>query len=167
MANTNRPNGFVPVAFNNSSEIIAHAWPVAASQTIAAGDLLYLDSAGRAAIATATTAGNFLGVSAQASASQAVGTEILVYDDPNQVYHAQSISGALADPYTTASAAACFDIVATTGAMYINSAASSYNVIKVLGPAFDPATGEKSAVGSYQRQFCKINPALHVFGTTA
>lgn len=165
MANENKPTGFVAVMDENYHA--PHRWGCTASQTIAIGDVVYLSSAGRVTIATATTAGVFLGVAASAVTSATVDDYIYVWDHPWQVFEGQSISGALTDPYTTRSADACFDLVATTGAMYINSAASSYNVFKVVGVGKDPVTGLDSVAGSYQRQRVIFNPALHVFGTTA
>jgi hypothetical protein len=167
MANTDRANGFrVTQNYMGDNPAIAHSWPVAASQTIAKGDVVALDSAGRVIIATASTTAN-LGASAQVSASAAVDSEILVYDNPNQVFEAQISTGALTDPYTTRSSAACFDLIATTGGMYVNSAASSVDVFKVVGVGTEPGTGNKSAYGAYQKVLVKFNPSLHVFGTSA
>ena len=165
MANKDKAVGFRP-AFGEVY-YAPHKWTLTASQTIAIGDVVYLSSAGRVTIATATTAGVFLGVAASSCTSSTVDDPIWVWDNPMQVFEGQSVSGALTDPYTTCSANACFDLVATTGAMYINSAASSYNVFKIVGIGREPATGEVSAVGAYMKQLCRFNPALHVFGTTA
>lgn len=165
MANTNLANGFRPAY--GEAYYAPHKWPLTASQTIAVGDVVYLSSAGRVTIATATTSGYFLGIAATPCTSSTVDDPIYVWDNPWQIFEGQSIAGLLTDPYTTCSAATCFDLVATTGAMYINSAASSYNVFKIVGIGREPLTGEVSAVGSYMKQLCMFAPALHVFGTTA
>uniref|UniRef100_A0A6H1ZAT3 Uncharacterized protein n=1 Tax=viral metagenome TaxID=1070528 RepID=A0A6H1ZAT3_9ZZZZ len=167
MANTDRANGFAVVQdYWGDISSIAHEWPLTAGETIAKGDVVYLTSAGRVSIATATTANRILGVAATSCASATVGDPILVYDNPKQVFSGQSVSGALADPYTTGSEASCFDLVATTGGMYVNSAASTYDVFKVVGFGVEP-DGSASAVGAYQKQLVMFNPAVHIFGTTA
>ena len=164
MANTSKAVGFKP-AFGEQYHA-PHVWPLTASQTIAIGDVVYLSSAGTVTIATATTAGLFLGIAASPCTVSTVGDPIWVWDNPNQVFEGQVSTGALTDPYTTASAAACWDLVATTGAMYVNTAASSYNVFKSVGVGREP-NGEISAAGAYQKQLVMFSPALHVFGTTA
>jgi hypothetical protein len=164
MANTSKAVGFKP-AFSEAYHA-PHKWTLAASQTIAIGDVVYLSSAGTVTIATATTAGVFLGVAASSCTNSTVYDPIWVWDNPWQVFEGQSVAGLLTDPYITRSADLCFDLVATTGAMYINSAASSYNVFKIVGIGREP-NGEESAVGAYMKQLCMFNPALHVFGTTA
>jgi hypothetical protein len=83
-----------------------------------------------------------------------------------QVFEGQtSGNGALADPYTTRSSAACFALAGTTGIHEINESSSTGDCFKIVGIGRDPATGEESAVGANQRKLCRLNLAKHVFGT--
>jgi hypothetical protein len=157
--------GFRPIKDENYKA--PSAWPVAASQTIAVGDPVSMDTAGRVIIAVANSSTIFLGVAASASASAAVGSTIYVWDDPNQQFEAMVSTGALTDAYTTRSAAAAFDLAGTTGAFYVNAAASTQNVFKCVGLAKDPVTGEDSAVGSNQMKHWIFNSGVHIFGTIA
>lgn len=157
MANTDKPNGFRPVGRNPRMT----AWISATSQTIAVGDMVYLDSAGKVTIATSSTA-DVMGVAASSVSSAAAETEILVYDDPMQRFEGQcSGSGALADPYTCVTLTSCFDIEGTTGIMEIDENASTYDIVKVVGVGTDPDTGEDSAVGANQRKVFIINQVHH------
>lgn len=157
MANTDRPNGFRPV-----DEIYQpRKWPATASQTIAVGDMVYLDTAGRVTLAISTTA-DVLGVAATPVTSSSAGDDIFVYDDPMQHFEGQcSGNGALANPYTCATLASCYDIEGTTGIMEINEDATSIDIVKVIGVGTDPGTGEESAVGANQRKIFIINTIHH------
>lgn len=166
MSNTDRPNGFRPVEGHwNGAISVPHVWPASSGATIARGDMVYLDSAGRIAIATSSTAA-VIGVAATPVSAAAAGDSIWVFDDPNQVFEGQcSGSGALADPYTCATSTSCFDLEGTTGIMEINEDSSSYDIIQVIGVGYDPLTGEPSAVGTNQRKYFKINRAKHQLNT--
>jgi len=92
-----------------------------------------MDSAGRAIIGT-TTSAFVIGVAADAIAAPAVGTKVRVYDDPEQIFEGQCDgTPGLAAPYTTRTATACYDIKGSTGAFEINDAASSIDMIRVMG----------------------------------
>lgn len=166
MANNTR-YGFRPVQKHFGADAISHDYVVAASATIAAGDPVTLDSAGRVTVAVANSSTNLLGIAATAVTSATVGDAIKVYDDPNTIFEAMASTGALTDPYTTRSSAAAFDLAGTTGAFYVNTAASSQDLFKCVGIGYDPGTGEISAVGSNQMKLWKINGLMHIYGTTA
>ena len=163
MANLNKANGFRAAEFGANPE---HEWVLAASQTIAVGDLVTFDAAGRVIIATASSA-KILGSANTPCTSSTVGDAIKVFDDPDQIFVAQISTGALTDPYTTMTLSTAFDIVATTGGLYINAAATSIDIIQVLHPATEPATGVDSVVGAYQKVHCRINRAKHCLGGVA
>jgi len=166
MANADLPIGFIAVM--DEDYHAPHRWGATASQSIKIGDVVYLSSAGRVTIAIASTSSCILGVAASSVSSATADDYIYVYDHPLQVFEGQcSGNGALADPYTTNSAAACFDLEGTTGIMEINEDASSIDIFKVVGVGKDPVTGLDSAVGANQRKRVRFNPAIHVFGTTA
>lgn len=171
MANTLR-YGFKAVQKGFGEDAIPHRYPVAASQSIVAGDVVTLDSAGRVIIAVANSTTYLLGVAQTPSKDKdgnylAVDSDIWVYDNPRQVFEAACTTGALADVYTTRSAAACFDLTGTTGAMYVNAAASSQDLFKCVGASKDPITGVDSVAGSNAMKLWTINPAAHVYGTIA
>ena len=164
MANTDLPNGFKAVDFIYRPKL----WPVAGSAAIAKGDIVVIDSNGRIALAT-TSSTQVVGVAASSvAATAAAGDSIWVYDNPAQHFEAQcSGNGALADPYTTRSSAACFDMEGTTGIMEIDENDNTTDLIKILGVGKDPITGQESAVGANQRKICMFNPLFHMFGTIA
>ena len=141
-------------------------WPLAITQTIAIGDVVTLDSSGNVIIATATSA-FVLGVAATPCTVSALNDPIYIWDSPTQRFEGMASTGALADPYTTRSAGACWDLSATTSAMYMNTAASTYKIFKTVGVSKDPVTGLDSALGTNQMQICMFAPAIHVFGTIA
>ena len=167
MANTDKPNGFRP-AYGEVYHS-PHKWTVAGSEAIAVGDVVYLNSDGRVAFAAAGQNGDLLGVAATAVTTAATtATEIWVWDHPLQVFEGQySGNGALTDPFTTRSSAACFALAGTTGIQEINESSSTGDCFKIVGVGRDPANGEVSAVGANQRVKCRLNLAKHVFGTTA
>jgi len=159
MANLNRPNGFTPTADAPKTKYL-----LPASQTIAVGDLVTLDSNSYVVIGST---GKLLGVAATPCTVSSAGDSIWVYDDPDQKFVAQISTGAVTDTYTTMTLSTAFDTVATTGAMYINAAASSNDQIQVLRPASEPDSGQLSAAGSYQKVECRINRAKHCLGGIA
>jgi hypothetical protein len=168
MANATR-YGFKPVMKGNGLDPNPRKYPLTASQTIAIGDVVILDSAGRVSVgASNSAAGLYLGVAASSCTSSTAGDPIYVWDDPNMIFEAMVSTGALADCYTTRSSAACFDLTGTTGAQYVNSSGSTYDVFKVIGEcAKDPTTGVDSAVGTNQMKYVKFNLASHAYGTLA
>lgn len=89
MANSDSPFGFRPVK-SPAGESSANRYLAASSARIFEGDLVALDSDGYVTVQTSTTAA-CLGVAA-ADSGAAIGTsavEVLVYDDPDQVFVAQ------------------------------------------------------------------------------
>jgi len=163
MANKDIPNGFKPIGRYAQQTL----WPATASQTIVAGDMVFLDSAGRVSIATTSTAA-VMGVAASSVVSSTAGDDIYVYDNPLQRFSGQcSGDGALADPYTCFTSGSCFDIEGTTGIMEINEDATTYDIVKVVGVGYDPLTGNSSEVGTNQRKIFIINPVKHQLGTFA
>lgn len=169
MANATR-YGFKIVQKGEGKDVLPRAYPAAGSEAIAIGDVVALDSAGRIALATSTTTeGTYVGVAATPLAATAsAGDTIFVYDDPNAIFEAMVSTGALADCYTTRSCAACFDITGSTGAQYVNSSSSSYDVFRVIGEAApDPVTGVLSAVGTNQMKYVKFSPLAHAYGAVA
>lgn len=166
MANTAK-YGFRVVQDYNGACVIPHIYPVAASQTIAKDDPVILNAAGRVEVAVSAQSDVLLGFAAHASSSADEGTDIWVYDDPNVVVEAMVSTGALTDPYTTRSTAAAFDLVGTTGAFYVNAAASAQDLFKCVGVSKDPVTGIDSAVGANQMKYWKVAPTAHVYGTIA
>ncbi len=168
MANTDLPNGLHPIQIYDAPARITH-YPVAASQTIAKNDVLSIDTAGRIIIAVANSSTIFAGVSAQDSALAAADTDVMVYDDPEQIFSCNDDgTPGLAAPYTTRSSAACYDLKGTTGVFECNSAASSQDVFKVVGFGTDPFTGEPTTKsGINPRLLVKFNKAVHIYGTIA
>ena len=167
MANADRPNGFIPA--EDQPYFPPKPYPVAGSVAIAIGDVVILNSAGRVTIGASNTAkGLYLGVAATSvTSSAAADDEILVWDNPEQIFQGQcSGNGALADPYTTRSGGACFDIEGTTGIMEINEDSSTYDVFRIIGVGKEP-DGTASAVGANQKKLCKFNPLAHAYGTVA
>ena len=166
MANADRPVGFTVA--EGQPYFAPKPYVTAASETIAIGDMVSLDSAGRVTIATSSTAiGLYLGVAASSVTSSSAGDEILVYDNPATIFQGQcSGDGALTDPYTTRSLAACFDIEGTTGIMEINEDSTTYDVCKIIGIGTEP-NGEESAVGTNQKKLFKIALGTHVYGVLA
>ena len=130
MANVDIPNGFKPR--RSDPQVSWH--PVAASQTLVFGDPVLLDTAGRIIIAVENSSAALIGAMAGDSASAAVDTLVPVFDDPEEVFVAQ-FDGAPTRTaiYTTRASAACFDLKGSTGVFEINEAASSQDIVKVVG----------------------------------
>jgi hypothetical protein len=174
MANTSNPKGFEPQSYN---DLYVIDWPIADSETVTTGDVLYIEAAtGHATLAR--VAGKILGVAVEpirdsitgdvnATSSATTGEDyIKVNTDPNLIMKAQISTGAATDPYTTASSATAFDIAGTTGVQYINAAASAQDEIKVLWASTENP-GEPSVAGAYQKVLCRFNGLMHIFGTQA
>ena len=154
--------GFVPVHAENYTT--PQWYVVAASQTIALGDPVIMNSAGRVEVAVAgeISTAIILGVSASYVENSTVDDPIQVYDNPNQIFEAMVSTGALADPYTTRSALACFDLARTTGAFYVNAAAFTNGIFKCVGNSSDP---EASEVGANQRKLFKFLSTRHILSS--
>lgn len=169
MANTSRPQGFIPV---NTDDATVTQWTCTASETFKATDVVYMASTGRmtasaSGVAVGALASNIIDVmTGEINATSAVGDLVNVFDCPFDIFKAQISTGALDSPYTTRSSAACYDAAGSAGVMYINAAASSNDTFKVLAPSFE-ADGSVSAVGAYQKVTCKFNLAAHFAGTIA
>jgi len=141
-------------------------WVVAGSEAIAIGDVVYLNSAGRIALATSTAA--VCGVAGTpVTASAAAGDAIKVFDHPHQKFEAMVSTGALTDPYTHFTSTSCYDLTGATGAQYVNAAASTYDIFKCVGLSKDPVTGADSVVGTNQMKVWIVNPAKHQLGYAA
>ena len=141
-ANLDAPQGFKPVDINGASKSRLHE--TAASQTIAKGDAVIMNSAGQIEIALSSS-GTLLGVAGSAVTSSSAGDDIWVYDDPNQVFEGQC-SGT----YAITINSTFVDIEGTTGIMEINENASTEKVIQVLH--MDP----NSSVGANARVYFNI-----------
>src|SRR4030095_3345507 len=95
MANADEPRGFVPVRTLDGSCITTARYSLAAANgAIGIGDLLVIDATGfvTGRSAASPAAGTVVGVAA-APASASSGGTILVYDNPNIVYMAQTDDG--------------------------------------------------------------------------
>lgn len=170
MANTDDKRSFRLKSYNDALVITRK---VDASYAGEPGDVVFLDSAGRA---TDTASGVILGL--QMSAIQDVsspgdtvdtGAEddlIEVCADPMCTFEGQITTGALTDAYTTRSSAACFDVAGSAGQQYIDAAASTNDHVKVVGES-NEYDGEPSEVGAYQKKLFKFNLAAHYLGTIA
>ena len=167
MANATR-YGFKPVMKGFGIDPNPRKYPLASTQTIAIGDAVILNSAGRVEIAVAASSTELLGVAASGCTTSTEGDAIYVWDNPNMLFEAMASTGALADSYTTRSRAACFDLAGTTGEMYVNAALSTEDLFKCIGEcAKDPSSGADSAVGSNQMKYWKVSSGAHVYGTIA
>lgn len=102
-------------------------YPLAASQTIAVGDPLELNSSGLVIVATATSAA-LLGVAASACAASAALDPIMVYDDPKAEFiatcdaYAEAVQAIVGDEV---------DLIGSTGAFLVNLGASAVDVFVV------------------------------------
>jgi len=171
MANANLPNGFT--LFSNDAVVIKYL--VANADSLKANDTVYLDSSGYASDTASKIA---LGVAQSdiidgytgainATAATASYDYIYVNVNTNSVYTAQISTGALTSPYTTKSSAASYDEAGSAGVQYINAAAHSHDLWKVVGYATEYKDGSESAAGNYQKVYCKLNSAACAFGTIA
>lgn len=129
MANPNNPNGFRPVR-TDSGQMAVVWYPVAASQTIAAGDAVILAS-GLVQIGLATS-GALLGVAASAivtTGSVTRADKVAVYvGTPGTVFEGQCEG----DSAATSVGATC-DIIGATGAMEVDENASVEDVLCIVG----------------------------------
>lgn len=170
MANTNRPNGFRP---KNIKDADCNRYVITAGQVLEPGDMVSLDSDGTLVIGAGSPIvgvvnSNMTAFDTGENIATATASDYcMVWDNPLEIFIAQTSEFTATDPYTTASSAACFDIVSTTGGQYINAAAHSQDAIKVLRLSFENELGKKSIVGAYAKVECQINPLKHFRGATA
>jgi hypothetical protein len=142
----------------------------ASAARIYPGDFIIMEADGNVAPATAGAL-NIIGVAADASAGSTADTEVMVYDDPNQLFVVQDDSDGTAMDETSIGANA--DILATAGntttdrsAHEIDSSsvtASTANLaIKGLHPMeLDSArVGFATATGQWRKWIVKINEHL-------
>jgi enhancing lycopene biosynthesis protein 2 len=113
MANSDKPNGFIPVRHLTGGEIRTERRVLTASATVYPGDVLKVVAAGSVE-AAATDAGIICGgVAAEYKVAAASGTTwVDVYVDPEIVYQVQADSGTA---LTVAAVNATANHVATTG----------------------------------------------------
>ena len=169
MANENVPMSF---KIHNREVVALEKWPTSAALASKDGDILFLDSAGRADDAVGIVLGVQVGSIIDAvtgeldPATVAADDFVMVCTDPNVIMEAQISVGALTDPYTTRSSAACFDLAGNAGVQYINAGASTNDLFKVIGVGSE-RSGEKSAYGNYQKVLCQFNPLVHFRGPIA
>lgn len=89
MANSNAPYGFQPIK-SPAGNVSANSYKATGSAAIYEGSLVTVNSSGLVEKATTSTT-SFCGVAASYLAAPGTSTaNILVYDDPNQVFSAQS-----------------------------------------------------------------------------
>ena len=175
MANANLPKGFELI---HPKDALCLDFLIADADALSAGDVVYLDSSG---YASDTQSKIVLGIAQDNMRRGTTGAYIPVattssttyYDyisvcvDVNAIYRAQISTGALADPYTTRSSAACFDETGDSGSQYINAATHALDQWKILGAANEDKDGVASAIGVYRKVYCKLNIAVCAFGTIA
>jgi len=172
MANANIPIGFELIS---PLDAPCFDYEVANGAALAKGDIVYLDSDGRA---SDTASGVALGVAmdnvrdgytdaVNATGATASADVISVCVDPNAIFKAQISTGLLTDPYTTISSDLCYDEAGDSGAQYIDAAASTNLTLKIVGQSSEYGDGDKSAYSDYQKVYCKFNPLAHAFGCIA
>jgi len=171
MANSNNPNGFTPSRHLSGGTIRENEYAIADGtvDAIFSGDCVELQATGYIKVATATSA-QILGVFAGCSYTAATGEVVFskhwpaaadtlgtsdatayVYDDPNIVYRAQTVTGTNA---ALNMVGAFWDLTATAGnpttgrsAMEVNIGASAQDTFRLLGLVKKPdnAWGENHA----------------------
>ena len=172
MANTDIKRSFTPIDGSYHKSYILEK---KASESLASkpGDVVYLDSAGRIDDAASAIIGGLQmdgirdQVTGAINAIAAVDDLVNVLVDPATLFIGQITTGALADPYTTRSSAACFDVAGNAGVQYVDAGAHSNDTIKVVNPHFEYAAGEASAIGAYQKAIFKFNQLKHHLGVIA
>lgn len=117
-------------------------YPVAASQTLAAGDPVILSS-GQVAVAVSNSSTELLGVVAQPCASLTAGTLVAVWDDPGIIFKCRVSADASSLAIGTAR-----DLSGTTGAFIMNVAAGSQGVVLFMGCL---PSETNSTAGAYTR----------------
>jgi hypothetical protein len=147
MANPNAPNGFRVVQSGSSGPLVKY-YPVAASQTIAAGDMVKLASGLVEIAGAADTA--LLGVARDPVATTASVTRA---DDVVAVYVADGdtiFEGQCSGSSTAALVGTTCDLEGTTGSQAVNENATSTNVLRVVGlrsdddPSYDIGANDRA-----------------------
>ena len=131
------------------------------------GDFVILEADGNVAPATAGAL-NLLGVAAEGSAASTADTEVLIYDDPNQLYVVQDDSDTTAMDETSIGTNA--DILATAGdtttdrsLMEIDSSSATNATANLAVRSLHPMeldggrTGFATAAGQQRKWIVKIN----------
>jgi hypothetical protein len=163
MANTSVLLGFKP---KNVDGAKANDYFVTATETLKQSDVCYMASTGL----TTATAGVIQGIAAGpqwdpdtglVKATAEAGDKIKIWDDPWEIFIGQITTYAATDPYTTRASAACYDNAGSAGAQYINKAASTNDIWKILKLSDEYDTGKQSAVGAYAKVECQLNPDKH------
>ena len=103
----------------------ANQYKCAASQTIAIGDMVTLNSSGLVEIADASST-TLLGAAASSVTSSASGDAIVVYDDPHALFLAQASASA-----SQTLVGKTRDLSGATGAQKVNIGATSVNCLKI------------------------------------
>lgn len=121
---TYNPYGFFP-AYPDDARI--GYYPVATTQTLAKGDPVILSS-GQIAVAVSNSSAEVVGVMAEASVSATAGTLVAVYDDPSTEFFARASADA-----SSVAIGSELDLTGTTGAFQVNVAASTQDIVVLLG----------------------------------
>jgi len=170
MANVDRADGFTPI--NLVSTLPPNKYTMAADETTKKGDIVFIDSDGL----ITGTAGIIAGIQASAfwtpadgsvNATSVAGDEVMIYDDPFLVFRAQISTFTATDPYTTRSSAACYDVAGSAGAQYINAAASTQDLFKIMSLTTEPNTPAMSVAGANAKVLARFNILKHMFGCIA
>ena len=166
MANKNLPQGATPRNVDGAS--LSRQY-IATGETTKHGDTLYRNTAG---LITGTEDANYPIVGIQngaiidesdgkVNATSLSGDVVMVWDDPHEEFIIQASTFAATTPYTCRVSSACFDQGGTSGALYVDVGASTYDDWKVLRRAAEPDTGIESAIGAYAKVVAQVNPNRH------
>ncbi len=171
MANANLPTGF---ELYWPKDAFCLDYLVADGLTIKKGDVVYIDSNGYASSTDGVTFGvamdnMHVGTTGATTTTAAAATYdyVNVCIDVQAIFKGQISTGLLTDPYTTLSSDLAYDEAGTSGAQYIDAAASSTLTWKIVRYSSEYLKGNESPVGTYQKVFCKFNPVVHAFGCIA
>ena len=163
MANKNVLLGFKPKNIKNAT---ANIYNLTATETLKQNDVCYLASTG---LITATV-GPIVGVAqgpqrdgttGLVKTTSEAGDKISIWDDPWEIFIGLISTYAATDPYTTRTSADSYDNAGSAGAQYINAAASTNDIWKILKISNEYDTGKESAVGAYAKVECQLNPDKH------
>jgi len=145
MANTDNPNGFVPIRSLAGVEPRMSRYTVNSGQVIALGDAVIF-TGGYVQIALSNS-GSLGGVAAGAAAPASGTGYIYVYDDPETIFEGQC-SGTFAQDDVGKQC----DIEGTTGIMEVNEDATTETVITIL----EMSKKSNNALGANARVQFKI-----------
>jgi hypothetical protein len=171
MANSTLPTGF---ELFSPLDAFCLDYLVADGISITKGDVVYIDSNGYATSTDGVTLGVAMdnirdGITGavNATAASASYDYVNVCVDSQAIFKGQISTGLLTDPYTTISSDLCYDEAGSSGAQYIDAAASSTLTWKIVNLSSEYGKGDKSAYSAYQKVYCKFNPVVHAFGCAA